>query len=171
MKIVALLGAFVLIAGSLFAQGEPALQPADLVAVPPELAAKVQSGRLIEAVSRKLVQARSGLMKTAAAGTSVLLYFSERPSGTRLAALGDLGVRCYWETWTPPLEGHPLGFVVATLPVASFINTLGLDFVARMGTAETRHAPKNNLAARSIMADSAWSKGWTGNGINPGFRP
>jgi subtilisin family serine protease len=165
MKIVALLGAFVLIAGSLFAQGEPALQPADLVAVPPELAAKVQSGRLIEAVSRKLVQARSGLMKTAAAGTSVLLYFSERPSGTRLAALGDLGVRCYWETWTPPLEGHPLGFVVATLPVASFINTLGLDFVARMGTAETRHAPKNNLAARSIMADSAWSKGWTGNGI------
>jgi subtilisin family serine protease len=165
MKIVALLGAFALIADSLFAQGEPALQSADLVAVPPELAAKVQSGRLMEAVSRKLVRARSGLMKTADAGTTVLLYFSERPSDDRLAALGDLGVRCYWETWTPPLEGHPLGFVVATLPVANFINTLGLDFVARMGTAETRHVPRNNLAAKSIRADSAWSQGWTGSGI------
>jgi subtilisin family serine protease len=165
MRIVALVGASAFIAGSLFAQRVPAVAPADLVAVPPELAAKIQSGRLIGEVSRKVARVRSGLMKTADAATTVLLYFSERPSGGRLAALGDLGVRCYWETWTPPLEGHPLGFVVATLPVASFINTLGLDFVARMGTAETRHAPRNNLVARSIRADSAWSKGWTGTGV------
>ncbi|HEX7573758.1 MAG TPA: S8/S53 family peptidase [Bacteroidota bacterium] len=165
MKIVALVGAFALIAGSLFAQGVGAVGSADLVAVPPELAAKIESGRLIGEVSKKMVRVRSGLMKTADAAATVLLYFNERPSGDRLAALRDLGVRCYWETWTPPLEGHPLGFVVATLPVASFINTLGLDFVTRMGTAEARHAPRNNLAVRSIRADSAWSKGWTGSGI------
>jgi subtilisin family serine protease len=165
MKTVPLLGAFAIIAGSLFAQGKPALQPADIVAVPPDLAGKIESGRLIDAVSRRMVQVRSGLMKTAEAGTTVLLYFSERPSAGNIAALEHLGVRCYWETWTPPLEGHPLGFVVATLPLSQFVNTLGLDFLARMGTAEARHAPRNNLAARSIRADSAWSKGWTGNGI------
>jgi subtilisin family serine protease len=165
MKIVALMLASVLIAGVLFAQGELPVSSADLVAVPPALAGKIESGRLIAEVSRKLVRVRRGLMKTADASTTVLLYFNERPSGDRLAALGDLGVRCYWETWTPPLEGHPLGFVVATLPVAGFINTLGLDFVTRMGTAETRHAPRNNLAAKSIRADSAWSKGWTGSGV------
>ena len=165
MKIVALVGAYALIAGSLFAQRVPAVASADLVAVPAELAAKIQSGRLIGEVSRKVARVRSDLMKTADAATTVLLYFSERPSGDRLAALGDLGVRCYWETWTPPLKGHPLGFVVATLPVASFVNTLGLDFVARMGTAETRRVPRNNLAARSIRADSAWSQGWTGTGV------
>ena len=165
MKIVGLLGALALIGGSLLAQANPPLVSPALVAVPPELSGKIESGRLIGVVSRKLAVVRSGLMKPAEAGTTVLLYFSERPSGDRLAALDDLGVRCYWETWTPPLEGHPLGFVVATLPVASFINTLGLDFVTRMGTAETRHAPRNNLAARSIRADSAWSRGWTGNGI------
>jgi subtilisin family serine protease len=104
-------------------------------------------------------------MKAADAATTVLLYFTERPGPDRLTALGDLGVRCYWETWTPPLEGHPLGFVVATLPVANFVNTLGLDFLARMGTAEARHVPRNNLVAKSIRADSAWSKGWTGTGV------
>ena len=135
MKIVALVGAYALIAGSLFAQRVPAVASADLVAVPAELAAKIQSGRLIGEVSRKVARVRSGLMKTADAATTVLLYFNERPGPDRLTALGDIGVHCYWETWTPPLEGHPLGFVVATLPVASFVNTLGLDFVARMGTA------------------------------------
>ena len=165
MNIVAICGALALIAGSLSAQGKPALQPADLVVVPPGLAGKIESGRLIGSVSRALVEARSGLLKSAGAGATVLLYFRERPSVERLAALEGLGVRCYWETWTPPLEGHPLGFVVATLPAASFISTLGLDFVARMGTAEARHVPMNNLAAKSIRADSAWLKGWTGNGI------
>jgi subtilisin family serine protease len=165
MKIVVLVGACALIAGSLFAQRGPAVASADPVALPPELAAKIESGRLIGDVSRKLARVRSGLMKTADAATTVLLYFPERPGPDRLTALGDLGVRCYWETWTPPLEGHPLGFVVATLPVANFINTLGLDFLARMGTAEARHVPRNNLVAKSIRADSAWSKGWTGTGV------
>jgi subtilisin family serine protease len=165
MKSVGLLGACALIAGSLFAQADPPPGSADIVAVPQELSGKIESGRLIRAVSSTLTRVRSGLMKAADAGTTVLLYFSERPSGERRAALEDLGVRCYWETWTPPLEGHPLGFVVATLPVGSFIETLGLDFVARMGTGEIRHAPMNNLAARSIRADSAWSKGWTGSGV------
>ena len=93
MKIVALVGAYALIAGSLFAQRVPAVASADLVAVPAELAAKIQSGRLIGEVSRKVARVRSGLMKTGDAVTTVLLYFSERPSGDRLAALGDLGVR------------------------------------------------------------------------------
>ncbi len=165
MKIVSLLCALVLTAGSLFAQKGPALAPSDLIAVPPGLSGKIESGRLIESVSRKMLGVKSGLMKAADAGTTVLLYFSERPSGDRLAALENLGVRCYWETWTPPLEGHPLGFVVATMPAGNFLNTLGLDFVIRMGTAETRHLPRNNLVAKSIRADSAWASGWTGSGV------
>lgn len=165
MKIVPLVGACALMAGSLFAQAVTPRGSADPVAVPPGLASKIESGRLIGEVSKKLALVRSGLMKTADAATTVLLYFNERPGPDRLTALGDLGVHCYWETWTPPLEGHPLGFVVATLPVANFINTLGLDFLARMGTAEARHVPRNNLVAKSIRADSAWSKGWTGTGV------
>ena len=165
MKAVFLLGAFALAAVSLFAQSGAAPASSELVAVPPELSGKIESGRLIEVVSRKMAGVRSGLMKAADAGTSVLLYFSERPSGDKLAALEGLGVRCYWETWTPPLEGHPLGFVVATMPAGNFLSALGLDFVVRMGTAEMRHLPRNNAAAKSIRADSAWLKGWTGSGV------
>jgi subtilisin family serine protease len=164
MKIAALVTLFALLPVSLCAQRGPALRASDLVAVPEGLAPKIASGRLVEAVSRKAVRVRSGLMKSADARTTVLLYFSGRPSPGNLASLDALGVRCYWETWTPPVEGHPLGFVVADLPVAGFVNTLGLDFVRRMGTAEARHAPRNNLAAKGIRADSAWSKGWTGTG-------
>jgi subtilisin family serine protease len=165
MKIVALWGALALLSGTLAAQGNPALRPEELVTVPRELAGKIESGRLIDAVSRKMAGIRTGLLKTASAATTVLLYFKDRPSGPELDSLSELGVRCYWETWTPPLEGHPLGFVVATMPVGSFVGTLGLNFVTRMGTAEARHVPRNNLAAKSIRADSAWSKGWTGTGV------
>jgi len=165
MKAVPLFGALVLTSVSLFAQRGPSLTSSDLVAVPPELSAKIESGRLIEAVSRKMVGVKSGLMKAADAGTTVLLYLSERPSGDNLTALGNLGVRCYWETWTPPLEGHPLGLVVATMPAGNFLSTLGLDFVKRMGTAEMRRLPRNNIVAKSIRADSAWAKGWTGTGV------
>ena len=165
MKIASLLCALVLSTGALVAQKGPELTASGLVVVPPELFAKVGSGRLIESVSRKMLSVKSGVMKAADAGTTVLLYFSERPSADRVATLENLGVRCYWETWTPPLEGHPLGFVVATLPVANFVNTLGLDFVSMMGTAEMQRRPLNNVAARTIRADSAWAKGWTGSGV------
>jgi len=141
------------------------LAESGLLALPQSLLGKVESGKLLEDVAGRLALSRQGLAKPADAMAPVLLYFSDRPSGDQLTALGNLGVRCYWETWTPPLEGHPLGFVVAELPVGNFVNALGLDFVRRMGTARARHAPRNNLVARSIHADSAWAKGWTGSGV------
>ena len=131
----------------------------------PPLLGKIDSGKLLEDVAGRLALAREGLLKPADAQAPVILYFDSRPAGEQLTALDNLGVRCYWETWTPPLEGHPLGFVVAQLPVGNFVNTLGLDFVRRMGTARARRAPKNNLVARSIYADSAWAHGWTGSGV------
>lgn len=165
MNRVSLFALAALTSGQLLAQLNDRVTPEELLRAQPGLAAKLENGKLIGEASLKLALARSGLLKAANAGLTVLLYFDERPSGERLTALDALGVRCYWETWTPPLEGHPLGFVVATLPVSSFVNTLGLDFVSRMGTARARHAPRNNLAAKSIRADSAWLKGWTGTGI------
>jgi len=132
--------------------------------VPGNLMGKIESGKLLEDVGAKQALVGAGLMKSADAVATVLLYFDGLPPADRLAALTAQGVRCYWETWTPPLEGHPLGFVVASLPVESFVNTLGLDFVRRMGTARARRAPRNNLVAKSIHADSAWANGWTGSG-------
>ncbi len=165
MKKVLLLCTIAFVAPGLRAGREPALRSSDLVAVPADLARKIGSGKLIDDVSRQVLRTRSGLMKAADATTTVLLYFSERPSAGSIESLGNLGVRCYWETWTPPMDGHPLGFVVATMPASNFLATLGLDCVARMGTARARHVPRNNLAAVSIRADSAWMKGWTGTGV------
>ena len=134
-------------------------------AVPAGLMEKIESGKLLEEVGERQALLRPGSADSQDTSLPVLLYFAGRPSGDRLALLAALGIRCYWETWTPPLEDHPLGFVVATLPVRNFVNTLGLNFVLRMGTARARRAPKNNLVARSIHADSAWAHGWTGTGV------
>jgi len=133
-------------------------------AVPAGLLGKIESGKLLEEMGARQSLLQGGLQKSADETAPVVLYFDRLPAGDRLASLSALGIRCYWETWTPPLEGHPLGFVVAEIPVRNFVNTLGLDFVLRMGTARARRAPRNNLVARSIHADSAWAHGWTGSG-------
>ena len=165
MKRAAHLFAILFAAGTLAARASGPLGSSGLPALSGALQGKIASGKLFEEVSGKLSLAREGLLKPADAATPVILYFDARPTADRLAALENLGIRCYWETWTPPLEGHPLGFVVADLPVQNFVNTLGLDFVRRMGTARARRVPKNNLVARSIHADSAWAHGWTGSGV------
>ncbi|HXX63313.1 MAG TPA: S8/S53 family peptidase [Bacteroidota bacterium] len=137
----------------------------NLIALPQELLGKIADGRLIEIAGKRIASSRAALLKADAAAMTVVLYFASYPAADEISALSQLGIRCRWETWTPPLPNHPLGFVVASIPASRFVEALSLPFVARMGSAERARSPMNNLAAQSIGAGKVWAKGVSGNGV------
>ncbi len=155
--------------GVLCARAGVPVRQAEIVSVPVGLSSKVLSGRLLQKVSEKSMMVKDALLSADAATTTVLLYFQDHPGELQKDSLAALGIRCYWETWIPPVGMHPYGFVVATMPVEQFINTLSLAFVTKMETAEFSRSPRNNVAARMIGADSVWAQGWTGTGVKVGI--
>jgi hypothetical protein len=47
----------------------------------------------------------------------VFIHFEQEPTSTQIAELEALGVSVHSDTWIPPLENHPTGFVTASVPV------------------------------------------------------
>jgi subtilisin family serine protease len=93
------------------------------------------------------------------------IYFDEEPSLDQINSLEKLGIQLYSETWIPPLQNHPLGFMIAKVPVNNFNLLLREDFVMKVGSAENVFEPNNNLGTIAINANSVWSAGWTGTGV------
>jgi len=96
----------------------------------------------------------------------VFLYFMERPTPPQIEEITSLGVKLYTETWTPPIHpGHPLGFILASVPVDTLIPLLRADYIRRVDTAERTSFPQNNISAQAVHAANLWAGGWTGEGI------
>ena len=168
MRNIRILPALFLTLGVLKAQAGSPEQKVEIVNVPVGLSSKILSGRLLQNISEKTMLVKEALLSADSATATVLLYFQEHPTTRQQDSLRSLGVHCYWESWIPPVENHPYGFVVATMPVKNFVGTLSLGFLARMETAEFSRSPKNNVAAHTIGADSVWARGWTGTGVRVG---
>ena len=45
------------------------------------------------------------------------LYFTEKPSFDKIQILETEGIKIYPDTWIPPLDNHPLGFLIAKVPI------------------------------------------------------
>ena len=93
------------------------------------------------------------------------VYFTERPDPNQIGILEKSGIQLYSETWIPPLQNHPYGFMIAKVPVDNFNTLLREDFVMKVGSAETLFEPNNNLGTTAIKANLVWSAGWTGTGV------
>jgi hypothetical protein len=77
---------------------------------------KVLSGRLFEKINTIEKLSSTKLKSSIVAESKVFLYFSEYPSDDQIKLLETYGVKLMKETWTPPLENHPFGFIAATVP-------------------------------------------------------
>ena len=97
---------------------------------------KVLSGRLYEQlmVAEKLTS--DELKSTKINTCSIILYFENYPSAEQIIELKNLGAVLYFETWTPALENHKYGFLVAEVPVNSLQNILELSFIKKVDSAE-----------------------------------
>jgi len=138
----------------------------DIISIPEQYKYKIGSGELIKLVSEKKLLDK--LYKTENSQNStveVSLHFRQYPSITEINYLLELGLEIIPDSWTPPIEGHPLGFLFAELPVNKLVDVLELNFVSLINSAEELSFPQNNEADRFSNADDVWQQGWTGNGV------
>lgn len=75
----------------------------------------------------------------------VYLYFESELSQQQKDELTSYSVKCDWESWTPPTEKHPFGFISAEILIEQFENVLCLDFLKKIDTAEILSEPDNEL--------------------------
>ena len=76
-----------------------------------------------------------------------------------------MGITPYPESWIPPLENHPSGFILADMPVDKLEALAEKGYVVRLETAERVLEPQNDLATRKINADDVWASGYNGTGV------
>jgi len=95
----------------------------------------------------------------------VFLHFRSYPGPGELSELKGLDVKVYEDTWIPPLENHPTGFMIADLSVSRALEVADLDFIARMSSAEKLRFPDNNLATAGALCHSMWAQGLDGSGV------
>ncbi len=126
---------------------------------------KIYSGFLLRSLNDRLQAASRRTSSSEPAVMQTILYFQDYPSALQIDSMNQLGIEIFPGTWTRPSANHPLGFVVATIPTTSFEKIIQLSFLKKIDSAEELSNPLNNEAAKKIYADSAWSAGWTGNGI------
>jgi subtilisin family serine protease len=126
---------------------------------------KIGSGLLLKHIAQKRAEAALAGVNTANLRVAVALYSSHSPAMAEIAALELFGVRCLPASWIPPLDHHPLGFFIASVPVDKIADVLALSSVLKMDSAEGESVPENNLAAAAVKATLAWTSGWTGTGV------
>ena len=96
----------------------------------------------------------------------VYIHLKRKLSPSRIASLKEIGVIVYEDSWVPPLENHPTGYIIASMPIDRLYDVARKSFVTRLETAEQVLLPKNDEAAKSIHADSIWNDyGYNGNGV------
>lgn len=88
---------------------------------------------------------------------SVYIHVRRKLSAAKIASLKKIGVIVYENSWIPPLENHPTGYVMASVPVSRMYDLASKTYVVRLETAEQLFLPKNDKAARSINADDVWN--------------
>ena len=95
----------------------------------------------------------------------VFIHLAQEPTAQQIAELEAMGITPYPDSWIPPVDEHPTGFIAADMPIDKLDELESKDYVAQLDTAEQMLEPQNDLAAISINADDAWNSGYDGTGV------
>jgi subtilisin family serine protease len=129
---------------------------------------KILSGRLFEKINTIEKLSSTKLKSSIVAESKVFLYFSEYPSDDQIKLLESYGVKLMKETWTPPLENHPFGFIAATVPDINLQKVIAISSLRKIDTAERNTHAMNNTASQMVGASMVWETGYTGKGVKVG---
>jgi len=130
---------------------------------------KMLSGKLYETIMDFNKRSYSRIKSVNEISTKVSLYFEKYPSKDQIKELENLGVNLYFETWTPPSDNHPYGFLISNVPVNKLQKVVNLLAIKKIDSAERSKMALNNTATLSVKAQLAWAKGYSGNGVKIGI--
>lgn len=126
---------------------------------------KILSGTIYESLIGLSKVSSDNLKSKSVVRKTVILYFDEYPTSDQIDELEQLGVEMFFDTWTLPVDDHPLGFFIASLPLENLGKIVELVAVKKIDSAERTAKAMNNTASRSCNAQMAWSRGYTGKGV------
>jgi subtilisin family serine protease len=96
----------------------------------------------------------------------IYIHIKRKLNAAKLTSLKKIGVTVYEDSWIPPLENHPTGYVIANVPISRLYDLATKTYVVKLETAEQVFLPKNDDAAKSINADGVWTDyGYDGSGV------
>ncbi len=95
----------------------------------------------------------------------VFIHFSQEPTVQQIEELEAMDITPYPDSWIPPVDEHPTGFIVADMPVEKLGELAGKEYVVELDTAEQMLEPQNDLAATKINANDVWASGYDGTGV------
>ncbi|MBE7444508.1 MAG: S8 family serine peptidase [Planctomycetia bacterium] len=96
----------------------------------------------------------------------VFIHVKRKLSGSKIKVLRKMRITVYEDSWTPPLENYPTGFILANMPIDQLYALAKKGFVVRLETAEQKLEYLNDKAAQSIHAVDIWNNyGFNGAGV------
>jgi len=142
---------------------EPGLKVAALLKL--QVSAKVRCQQVPPTADELgMMEARG--MKTENLGMQrIFIHLAQEPTPSQIDELQAMGIIPYPDSWIPPVDEYPTGFIVADMPVNKLDELAGKDYVVQLDTAEQLLEPQNDLAAIKINADDAWNLGYDGTGV------
>ncbi|RPI65591.1 MAG: hypothetical protein EHM44_00060, partial [Ignavibacteriales bacterium] len=132
-----------------------------------ELVSKITSSEIFEQLREKkyLKQLNPGIEDEKLDNIILTIYFDEKPAPSEFNRIENIGVELFPESWIPPMQNHPYGFMIAKVPVDKVNILLAENSVVKIGSAETLLEPNNNQGTTSIKANLLWTEGYTGTGV------
>lgn len=102
---------------------------------------KILSNKLIEQMSAKMYLFRNDLITEEEVIQKVIFYFESEPTTEQKTDLDRYSANIDWSSWSPPSSNHPLGFVMAVVPIPDFEKNLCLEFIKKVDSGETELHP------------------------------
>jgi len=95
----------------------------------------------------------------------VFIYTDRAPDTSMLTDLEAKGVIAYPESWIPPVESHPRGYMLASVSAGNVRDLASLSYVGWIDSAEMTSYPTNDVAAQTVGTSTFWSGGFDGSGV------
>ncbi|MFC2005262.1 hypothetical protein ACFLUY_03455, partial [Chloroflexota bacterium] len=73
----------------------------------------------------------------------IFIHLTRELNPAQIEEIETIGITPYPDSWIPPLENHPTGFIIADMPVNSLGKLTEKDYVVRLETAERQLQPQN----------------------------
>jgi len=145
---------------------EPAETQSELMQTLSRYKHKLAGGTVQQKLTEADKETEGVLYRQGPAYMDICIYFSQKPGAEELAELSLTGAECFPGTWTPPVfPNHPMGYMLARVPVHAFFDLLDKAFVKKVDTAERKALPQNNISSQQTGAADLWAGTWRGSGV------